>query len=182
MCEIMKTIMFMAITVNGFIAREDGFSDFVTADAWKDDLKKLKDAGCCIMGYKTYAYILERMDFPLPCYNVIMTKTKVNNKWKNAMFTAGTPKEILRVLKEKGFKTVFLYGGAKANSSFLKENLVDEFYLYVVPAAFGKGIALLREMDLEAKLRLLKVDRFSRGVIGLHYKVVKVARRIKVHS
>jgi dihydrofolate reductase len=152
----MKTVMLMAITTNGFIARKDGFSDFVTADAWKHDLHYLKDAGCCIMGYKTYAYILERMDFPLPCYNVIMTKKKIESRWKNVMFTGERPKDVLRLLSRKGFKTVLLYGGAKANSSFLKKGLVDEVYLYVVPAIFGEGIALFQEMGLEANLKTAK--------------------------
>lgn len=178
----MKTIMLMAITTNGFIAREDGFSDFVTADAWKDDLRKLREAGCCIMGYNTYTYLVERQDFPLPCYSVIMSKKKIKSKWKNVMFATEKPKEILRLLTKKNFKTVLLYGGAKANSKFLKENLVDEIYLYVVPAVFGRGITLFPEVGLEANLKLLNIDRFSRGVIGLHYKVTKVAKKVKVHS
>lgn len=178
----MKTIMFMAITVNGFIARKNGFSDFITADALKHNLKMVERSGCCVMGRKTYEYILKYEEFPLPCYNVVMTKKKVKSKWKNVIFTDRQPKEVLKILKNKGFDTVLLFGGAKANSSFLKENLVDEFYLYVVPAAFGEGMLLLKEMHLEAKLKLLKVDRFSDSIIGLHYKVIKVEKKIKVHS
>ncbi len=178
----MKVIMLMAITTNGFIAREDGNSDFVTADAWKDDLRKLKEAGCCIMGYNTYAYLVERQDMPLPCYSVIMTHRKLKSKWKNVMFTNKRPEAVLKLLAKKGFRSVLLYGGAKANLSFFKENLVDEFYLYVVPAVFGKGITLFPEMALEANLKLLRVDRFSRSVIGLRYKVLKVAKKVRVHN
>jgi dihydrofolate reductase len=178
----MKTVMLMAITVNGFIARENGDSDFVSADSWADDCKQVAEAGCSIMGYKTYSYMVERGDFPIPGYNVVMTKRKVNNKLKNAMFTGARPKEVLKALEKMGFKTVILYGGAKANSSFLKADLVDEFYLYVIPAAFGKGMTLFEEVGLETKLKLLKIDRFSGGVIGLRYKVIRVAKRIKIHS
>lgn len=178
---VMKTIMLMAITTNGFIARDDGFSDFVTADAWKDDLRRVKVAGCCIIGYRTYAYLIERQDFPLPCYNVVMTRKKVSSKWKNVIFTGKKPEKVLKLLSKKGFKTVLLYGGAKANLSFLKEDLVDEFYLYVVPTVFGKGISLFPKIGIEANLRLLNVDRFSRGVVGLHYKVIRVAKKVKVH-
>jgi dihydrofolate reductase len=174
--------MFMAITVNGFIARKNGFSDFVTADALEHNLKIVKNSGCCVMGSKTYEYILKYEDFPLPCYNVVMTKKKIKSKWKNVLFTDQQPKMVLKQLKEKGFKTVLLFGGAKANSSFLKGNLVDEFYLYVVPVALGDGMMLLQKMGLEAKLKLLKIDRFSESIIGLHYKVTKVAKRVKVHS
>jgi dihydrofolate reductase len=178
----MKTIMLMAITANGFIARMDGNSDFVTADAWKDDLRRLKEAGCCIMGYNTYTYIVEHQDMPLPCYSVIMTHRNLQSKWKNVMFTRKRPKEVLKLLADKGFESVLLYGGAKANLSFFKENLVDEFYLYVVPAVFGNGIMLFPKIALEANLKLLKVDKFSRGVIGLRYAVLKVAKRVKVHD
>jgi dihydrofolate reductase len=178
----MRTIMFMAITANGFIARKNGFSDFVSADALEDNIRMVKKAGCCVMGRKTYEYILKYEDFPLPCYNVVMTKKKLRSRWKNVLFTNGEPKEVLKHLKKEGFKTILLFGGAKANSSFLKEDLVDECYLYVVPVAFGAGIKLLQEMDLEAKLNLLKIDRFSEGTIGLHYKVIKVAKKIKIHS
>lgn len=178
----MKTLMLMATTVNGYIARRDGNSDFVAADSWKDDLKKVKDIGCLIMGYGTYDYLVKQQDFPLQAYNVVMTKKKLKSRWKNVMFTGKRPKEILSLLEQKGFKKVMLYGGAKANSSFLREKLVDEFYLYLVPASFGDGIELFERMNLEVKLKLLKIDKFSQGVIGLHYKVVKAAKRVKIHN
>ena len=118
----------------------------------------------------------------MPCYNIVMTKKKIKNKWKNVLFTDARPKVVLKQLQQKDFKTVLLFGGAKVNSSFLKQGLVDEFYLYVVPMAFGDGMTLISKMNLEVKLELRRIDRFSDGIIGLHYKVIKIAKRIKIHS
>jgi riboflavin biosynthesis pyrimidine reductase len=68
---------------------------------------------------------------------------------------------------------VSLTGGGKTNSSFMKKGLVDEIIFDVEPFALGNGIPVFAPQDFGYRLKLLKVKRLHRGILQLHYKVLK---------
>lgn len=76
-------------------------------------------------------------------------------------------------MHEQGFETIMVCGGGGLNTSFMKENLIDEIYLDIEPIIFGKGIKLFEDSNFEAKLKLLGVKKLSSNEIQLHYKVIK---------
>jgi dihydrofolate reductase len=170
----MKVILYMAVTANGLIAKEDDDTSFVSEHEWKSFDKMSRKAGNLIVGRNTHECDVSDGLFPYPDrLNVIMTSKKLENKWGDqAIFTDKPPKEVLRMLKEKGFKTAFIAGGGKINASFMKENLIDEIYLGVEPVVFGKGIRLFADADFEAKLELIDVKRTGNEIL-LHYRVIK---------
>ncbi|KKR77814.1 MAG: Bifunctional deaminase-reductase domain protein [Candidatus Curtissbacteria bacterium GW2011_GWD1_40_8] len=165
----------MAITANGYIAKEDGNTSFVSDASWNSWDKLSRGAGNLITGRKTFKIDLADGNFPyLDRFNVVMTSQKIENKWGNkVIFTDISPKEVLEVLAKKGFKTAFIGGGGELNASFMKESLVDEIYLDIEPVIFGKGIKLFAESDLETRLELLETKMLSKNLIQLHYKVIK---------
>jgi dihydrofolate reductase len=161
----------MAATINGLIAKENDDISFVSDVEWKFFRNMIKKFGNCIIGRRTW----EVSDaFPYPGLNIVMTKRKIENKWGGkVVFTDKSPKEVLQFLQKKGFKTAFVAGGGKLNSSFMKENLIDEVYLDIEPTVFGKGIKLFAEEDFERKLKLIGTKKLSANEIQLHYKVKK---------
>jgi dihydrofolate reductase len=86
---------------------------------------------------------------------------------------AKSPKEALKILKEKNFSKAIVAGGGMLNSSFMKEHLIDEIYLDVEPLVFGKGIKLFSDNDFDAKFELTETKKLSKNTIQLHYKVLK---------
>lgn len=50
----MKAILYMAMTVNGLIAKEDDDTSFVSALEWKSFSSMIKQAGHMIIGRRTY--------------------------------------------------------------------------------------------------------------------------------
>lgn len=62
-------------------------------------------------------------------------------------------------------------GGGGANSSFIKENLVDEIYLDLEPIIIGRGIRLFADADFESQLELIEIKKISDNEVQLHYKV-----------
>ncbi len=171
----MKVILYMATTANGMIARENDDSDFIYGEEWKAYLDVVKKAGNCILGRRTYGVISKDSYFPLPgALNVVMTSKKVANKWpKKVIFTNKSPKQVIALLKNKGFKSAFIAGGARLNASFMKQRLVDEVYLDIMPHFLGRGIKLFYDTTFEAKLKLVGTRKFTGGFVQLHYKVVK---------
>ena len=172
----MKTILYMGITVNGYIAKADGNSEWTSKEDLQGFYEQSKRAGNIIMGANTYRAASEYGYFPFPdALNVVVTHQKMENRWgdKKAIFIDKSPKETLSFLDKKGFTTAFLAGGGRLNSAFAKENLIDEIYLDVEPLAFGNGISVFAESDFELELKLLGVNQLNPDTVQLHYEVIK---------
>jgi dihydrofolate reductase len=75
-----------------------------------------------------------------------------------------------RVKRGKG-KNVWLVGGSEVIASFLDHGQIDEFIIHVMPLFIGEGIPLIQPRHRDVPLKLLKIRRYSDGVIRLHYRV-----------
>ena len=170
----MKVIIYSIPTLNGFIAMEDEKDySFISDTSWESYLKEIKKAGVFVMGRRTYEVSLRTGTFPYDCLNVVMTKRKIENRWGNkVIFTNSTPKEVLRMLEKKGFDNVIVSGG-HLSSSFMKEKLVDEIWIDLMPRAFTNGVKIFDGDYFDADLKLLKVEKFAENEVQLRYKIVK---------
>ena len=63
-----------------------------------------------------------------------------------------------------------LYGAATFVSALIKNKLIDEFHLFINPAALSKGMTIFTELDSKQKLTLVKATPFDCGIIVLHYE------------
>ena len=172
----MKVIMVMAVTPNGYIAKPDGDTSWEEPTSWKGFKKTSKEIGNVIIGRNTYEKVAAEDKFPLPGrLNIVVTHEKIENKWgeDKVIFTDKSPKDILEMLKKKGFKKACVAGGGINNANFIKEGLIDEILIDVEPTIFGRGIKLFADADFDFKLKLLKVKKLSANELQLHYKVIR---------
>ncbi len=171
----MKVILYMGVSINGYIAKEDGDSEWTSEEDLEGFYKHSKGAGNIIMGANTFKSASDYGYFPFPeAVNIMMTHQINENKWGDkVIFTDKSPKEVLRLLEEKGFKEAFIAGGGKINASFMKLGLIDEIYLDVEPLLLGKGIQLFAREDFEYELELLEVNKLNKNTVQLHYLVKK---------
>ena len=164
----------MAITANGYIAKEDNTTSWVSETEWEGYKKMMKEVGNAIIGRKTFDVALREGDFPFEgCLNVVVTSKRIENKWGNDVVFVKSPQEALAMLADKGFASALVCGGGVLNADFMKENLIDEIYLDVEPIILGKGIKLFADVDFETKLELIGIKNLSENEVQLHYKVVK---------
>lgn len=165
----------MGISVNGYIAKINGNSEWTSDEDLKGFYEQSKKAGNIIMGKNTYHAASQYGYFPFPdAFNIVASHQQIENKWGDKVLITGkSPKEILKILEQKGFTAAFLAGGGQLNSSFAKENLIDELYLDVEPLVFGQGIKVFAEADFEFELELIEVKKLNPHTVQLHYKVLK---------
>lgn len=91
---------------------------------------------------------------------------------------------VLETLWAHGVKRLLLEGGGTLNFELLKQNLVDEIYLFIAPFIFGgadaptlaDGAGLPR--DTAISLQLLDTENFEDGGIVLHYAVSQTLRHL----
>lgn len=56
---------------------------------------------------------------------------------------------------------------------FLQENLIDEIYLSLHPLSLGEGIKLFEKTEKDISLEFIEQKEMGKGLVSLHYKVVK---------
>jgi dihydrofolate reductase len=178
----MKIILYMAQSLNGFIAKEnDDVSWIGKADKQKFE-QETKRAGNLVMGRNTYEAMQADGNFPLRGrLNVVMTRDlPPEPAGKDFLFTSLPPGEVVNYLQGEGFEQAMIVGGGKLAKSFLEEQLIDELYVTVEPVLFGHGVPFiesgdfLEEENLQANLKLLEVIKLSEDEIQLRYLVKKV--------
>lgn len=164
----------MGVTPNGFIAKEDGDSEWTSEEDLKGFFENSKKAGNIIMGKNTFLEAFKQGYFPFPeALNIVVSHEEIENKWgEKVVVTDSSPKEILKMLEGKGFEIAFLAGGGKLNASFMKEKLVDEIFFDIEPLVFGKGLPVIAPEDFEYELELLEVNKLNEDTVQLHYKVL----------
>ncbi len=170
----MKVIIYSVPTLNGLIAMKDENDySFISENDWKFYLKTLKEVGVFIMGRRTYEVSLKTDAFPYGCLNVVKKKKKTKNKWSDkVIFTNLKPKEVLHMLEKKGFNKVIVTGG-HLSANFMKEKLVDEIWIDLMPRVFTNGVRLFDGDYFDADLKLLKVKKSAENEVQLRYKVIK---------
>lgn len=163
----------MGITPNGYIAKEDGNSEWTSQEDLQGFFENSKKAENIIMGKNTYREALKQGYFPFPeALNVVVSHENIENRWGNrVVITNAAPRDILKMLSEKGFDMAFLAGGGMLNASFMQERLVNEIYLDVEPVIFGKGIQVVAPSEFEYELELLEVKNLNKDTVQLHYLV-----------
>ena len=167
-------IVFIATSLDGYIARSDGSIDWLPSpEADEEDYgySKFYDSiDALVMGSATYKQVLGFGDWPYPGkLSYILTSRNLSTTRTDILFVKGGMEEVLKYIKKKSYKRVWLMGGGNLISSFINRGLVDEYIIAIIPTILGSGISLYQSVT-ELKLDLISANSYSSGVVELHYK------------
>ncbi len=172
----MKVILFMAMSANGIIARENNEEDFLSNYGWKVLCELANEHKSFIWGRKTYEIV---QTWPKKYFTseIVEAKKIIISSQPNLSLAAGyelspSPEAAISKLSSYGFKSTILTGGATLNSAFAKEGLIDEVLINIEPIIIGSGIPLFSLEKFDLPLKIIN-SREIGGVIQLHYSVVK---------
>jgi dihydrofolate reductase len=187
--DMKKIILYIATSLDGFIAREDGSLDWLPGSEAKAnhepkesvdsvDTNEKKDYGysalmdsidTTLMGNKTYDQVLTFGPWPYTAKKcIVFTHEKNPQPDKNVIFV-NDPVSFTKELKNKEGKDIWLIGGSEINSLLLNAGLIDTIILTVIPTIIGKGIPLFQGINKDIQLRLTKVEHFKSGLAQLSY-------------
>lgn len=168
----MKVILVSAASVDGKIATSSKDPIKWTSKADKSFFaQKTKQAGVVLMGSHTHQAIGKPLSGRL---NIVFTSSPEKHKKQIGVeFTSRPPPEVIRDLKNKGFKKVMLIGGSKLNSSFLKSKLIDEIWLTIEGIILGGSLSLFEELKYQVPVELISFDKIGRDGILVKYRVLK---------
>ena len=170
-----KVILYIATSLDGYIAQPNDDLSFLSIveqegqDYGYADFMKTVDA--VIVGRKTYDKVISMgFDFPYADKDAyIITRTARTNTGPVKFYTKDL-KSLIYKLKSESGKNIFCDGGAEIVNELLKDDLIDEFIISVVPILVGNGTKLFKDGRPEQKLELISVKSFDKGLTQLHYK------------
>ncbi len=169
--------LFIAASLDGYIAKPDDDLSFL-----KLVEKEGEDYGYAaftstidtiILGRRTYDWVLEKIGasyYDNGERNVyVITGTERPDVGKTKFYT-GDLTELVRQLKTESGKNIYCDGGAEIINELLKNDLIDEFVISVIPVLVGNGTRLFKDNRPEQQLELVNTKTFDTGLTQLHYK------------
>lgn len=172
----MKLILMMAMTVDGVIAKnKEQNADWTTKADKRVFIAETKKHGAIIMGDTTFE-AMGKKSLPGRLNLILSLKPDKYAELKKPgelEFMKGTPDEIINYLKDKGYASVILGGGARTNSFFLKAGLVDEILITVEPKIFGIGMNFTEGEELDLNLKLIECNEIGDEAVQLRYEIIK---------
>jgi len=115
-----------------------------------------------ILGNTTF----EQFKAPYPDKKCFVFSKKNTGKKDNITYVNSGAAEFIDGLSDN--QNIWLVGGAKIIQEFLKNNLVDEIIITVIPIVLGNGISLFAKGCLEHHLQLQRVKSYD-SVVQLYY-------------
>lgn len=172
-----KVILYIAQSLDGFIAREDddiSWLSVVEREGEDYGYQAFVDTvDTVFMGRRTYEKVLSfGIEFPhknRKCY--VLTQSRIGSN-ENVTYFGGNLEALIQDLKSKEGGNIFIDGGAEAVRAFKSKDLIDEYVVSIIPIMLGKGIRLFKETDVESALELIGSKSYDSGLVQLNYRRV----------
>ncbi|MFB2934594.1 dihydrofolate reductase family protein [Aerosakkonemataceae cyanobacterium BLCC-F154] len=171
-----KLKYYIATTLDGFIAHEDGsFDGFVWDDEFVADfINSYSWFDVVLMGRKTYEVGLkEGKTSPYPTMQqYVFSRSMKESPDESVNLVSENVVEIVKDLKSQNGKDIWLCGGANLASQLLSEKLIDEVIIKLNPVIFGSGKPLFESSVPQTKLILQATKEYASGIMLIYYNVL----------
>jgi len=180
----MKISVYIATTVDGFIARLNGELDWLPgSDGATDPELGDEDFGfndfmnsidTLVMGRNTYELVISSGQWPYGDTKVIVLSSKLKELADFVPDTVylknSSPDEIYNELKKSGSHHLYIDGG-KTIQAFLRAGLINEITITKVPVLIGDGIPLFSGLTKDIGLTHIETSSYKNGFVQTKYKV-----------
>lgn len=181
----MNVSVFIATSLDGFIARRDGSID------WLNEANAVVPAGedcgfsafmdsvdTLIMGRKTYEQVLSFGQWPYGTTPVVVLSHHGIEIPAHLMDTvthsAEPPPALLERLAAQGVNHVYVDGGSTIQG-FLSQSLIDDMTITRIPVVIGEGIPLFAPTGEDIALTHVRTVVYEFGFVQSTYAVIKQA-------
>lgn len=170
-----KVIVFIAASIDGFIATKDDGLDFLSiVEAPPEDYGYaafVQTVDTVVIGRKTYDKVLS-FDVPFPhaerkTYVISTTKTGSD---ENVNFWNDSPASLIQKLQQEEGIDIFVDGGASIIQALLKERLIDKMIVSTIPHLLGDGIRLFGDGLPEQSMQFIQAKSFPSGLVQVWYE------------
>ncbi|GAC1411921.1 MAG: dihydrofolate reductase family protein [Gemmatimonadaceae bacterium] len=174
----MQASVFIATSLDGFIAREDGALDWLPANGGEphgyDEFIATIDA--VVIGRNSFEKVLEFDAWPYGKKRVVVLTTRpsevVTPDGAVLEVMAGTPREIVTRLGERGMKHLYIDGGVTIQR-FLEAGLIQRVIITRIPVLLGSGIPLFGPLARDIRLKHVATRSYPSGLVQSEYVIAR---------
>lgn len=182
-----KVTIHMAASLDGFIARKDGRTDWLeTSDEYVNGevldpefiRTFLATIDCYVMGSRTYETALgfETKGFgwaygEKPVF--VLTTRDLPKARDTVEFISGDLEQLINERLRPKYASIWVVGGAMVAGETLRRDLADEVRYSIMPVVIGEGIAFFDSLAKDVPLHLLEVKAYKSGMVALRHEVKK---------
>ena len=176
--------VFIATSVDGYIARADGDLDWLTDppeesrhvpahhgdDAPPDYDAFITQVTHLVMGRGTYEKVLTFDPWPYGRFRVLVISTGLERGRDARVSVVASIDEACAVLDQERATSVYVDGG-KVVSEFLALCLIDELTITRAPVLLGAGLPLFHTLPTETRLIHLGTSTSTSGMTSTRYRI-----------
>lgn len=171
----MKASVFIATSIDGFIARTDGALDWLPTDPEPHGYTEfMATVDALVMGRKTFETVLAFPDWPFGAKPVVVLssrpETLVAPTGAVCDFMTGPPADIVTRLEARGLRHVYVDGGVTIQR-FLEAGLIQRMIITRVPVLLGTGIPLFGPVSRDIRLDHVATRSYPSGLVQSEYLV-----------
>jgi dihydrofolate reductase len=170
----MRVSVFVGVSIDGFIAREDGSLDYLKPFEGEnhgyDEFMNAIDA--LIVGRSTYDTVLGFDPWPWEGVRVVVLTHRPLTARHGETSHAGALAPLVARLSAEGVRGVYLDGGVAIRQG-LEEDLVDAMTISTIPVMIGSGRRLFGGPPRTKRWTLVTVRQFPSGLVQARYERVR---------
>lgn len=177
----MKKSVYIATSLDGFIARKNGGVDWLSnidkVDANEDYgfAEFFGSVSCLVMGRNSFEKVLSFGGWPYGGKRVVVMTKSLSSLPEDTPgeveLFSGSPEALVEKLKNEGEEHLYIDGGLLIQS-FLRAGLIDEIVLTWIPILIGEGLPLFGPLDEDIKLEHTETKTFDNGLVQSKYRTV----------
>jgi dihydrofolate reductase len=171
----MKASVFIATSLDGFIARADGRLDWLPENPEPhgyDEFIATVDA--IVMGRKTFEIVLAFGIWPFVKPVIVLSSKPseiVAPDGAVCEAMSGTPHEIVERLAGRGMKHLYIDGGVTIQR-FLEAGLIQHLTITRIPVLLGSGIPLFGDLSHDIRFEHVATRSYPSGIVQSQYAIV----------
>ena len=167
----------VAMSLDGYIADPHGGFDWIVMDPDIDFGAIFARFDTFVMGRRTYEITKSQPDAPpMPAgtTTVVVSRTLQQRDHPGVTIVNERWEEVVRELRERPGKDIWLFGGGELFAAMLDADLVDGVDAAIIPVLVGGGIPFLKPPARRASLKLTGHRLYPKsGIMSLEYDVVR---------
>jgi dihydrofolate reductase len=167
-----KVILYIATSLDGYIARENGSLDWLFAidgDGDNGFSEFYQTIDTIIMGRATFDHLMTLVEeYPHSDKETYIFSRQEKAQAENIKFVNEDVSHFTQKLKQQDGTDIWLVGGANLLDEFIIKNLVDEMIITIAPLILGNGIPLFKKNNLELNLSLKESKHYGQFIQN-HY-------------
>lgn len=173
-----KVSVYIATSLDGFIARPNGAIDWLTGGESGQDYGYadfISTIDHIVMGRNTYEKVLTFGSWPYEKKVIVLTSKDLSLPPELAGKVEPLslpPRELTAELERRSAIHIYLDGG-NTIQRFLREDLVDEMTITTIPVLIAEGLPLFGHLEKDIRLALIESNSFENGFVQSKYKVLR---------